>query len=310
MDGTDTSVRRRRFRRKEAEWKEPTARELALLGHIARHRFLSNADLAVLDGGSAQNVTRIMGSLYDRGLVERPKAQVSTWAAEGVQSLIYGLSNRGARLLHGRRDNEDHSENNRRAGVFFVHHTAETGSFFARLEVACDRDPDIELLTQQDIIADAPEATRKMRESLRIKTTPASGQENERLITSVIPDGAFGLAFADDTASYFFVELDRGTMPVTRKGNSRTSMKRKFAIYLDAWRGGVFERQFGIPHARILTITTSKERIKTMIEAVKLLTDGKGSGLFLFIDRKSLESASPLSVEWLSGKGERVSLLG
>lgn len=56
---------------------------------------------------------------------------------------------------------------------------------------------------------------------------------------SVIPDGLFGLAFADGTASYFMLEIDRGTMPVVRKGTNRTSFARKLKTY---YEGCVYKR--------------------------------------------------------------------
>ena len=147
-----------------------------------------------------------------------------------------------------------------------------------------------------------------MREPLRIKIEMGSGKGSEKIITSVVADGAFALSFSDETAAHFLVEIDRGTMPVMRKGSTRTSIKRKFEIYLEAWRAGVFEQQFGVRQMRVLFITTSKERIETMLEAQKALTDGKGTGLFLFVDRPTLEASSSLQAGWVSGKGEVVHL--
>ncbi len=63
---------------------------------------------------------------------------------------------------------------------------------------------------------------------------------------SVIPDGLFGLAFADGTASYFMLEIDRGTMPVVRKGTNRTSFARKLHVYYEGWKQKRHEEQLGI----------------------------------------------------------------
>jgi hypothetical protein len=46
-----------------------------------------------------------------------------------------------------------------------------------------------------------------------------------------------------------------------------------------------------------------------MIEALKELTRGTGSSQFLFVDRATLHaSVDLLSLEWLTGKGEVVTL--
>jgi len=43
---------------------------------------------------------------------------------------------------------------------------------------------------------------------------------------------------------------------------------------------------------RVLTITPARKRVETMVEAVHDLTNGKGSGLFLFVDRETVPSTS------------------
>lgn len=58
----------------------------------------------------------------------------------------------------------------------------------------------------------------------------------------VISDELFGLVYPDETASYFMLEVDRGTMPVVRRGKDRTSFARKIALYLDIWKGKVHTR--------------------------------------------------------------------
>jgi hypothetical protein len=89
-----------------ASLKEPrrlriTPRDLALVKNIARLRLASTAQLAALDGGSAQNVSRAQ---WENGYVERPEAQASSrYLYEGSRPAIYGLTPKGAALLreHG-----------------------------------------------------------------------------------------------------------------------------------------------------------------------------------------------------------------
>ena len=303
MQPEPTKRRRPRlFERAKAEDRELTPRELALLWHIARHRLLASADLALLDGGSKQNLLRILRDLFDMGLIDRPRMQVNHWTLAGApRPMLYGIAAKGARLLHGRRGDAGDAGRNKRAGAVFMQHTSEIAGFFVGLEVGCRGRTDVSLLAQGDVLAEAPEPTRKLREPLRIKGRGEGAPG--RPAPSVIPDGMFALAYGDGTAAHFFLELDRGTMPVVRKGLDRTSFARKIGVYLDAWKTGVLERQFGVRHWRILTVTPSKERIATMVAAVKSLTKGNGSGLFLFVDRESLAAGTPLDVEWVDGRG-------
>src|ERR1700681_3467392 len=81
-----------------------TARDIGILQNIARFRLASAAQLAMLDGGSAQNVSRALLALFENGYVERPVAQVaSRLLHEGSRPAIYGLTRKGAALLrqHG-----------------------------------------------------------------------------------------------------------------------------------------------------------------------------------------------------------------
>lgn len=77
-----------------------TARDIVLLQNIGRFRLASSRQLARLDGGSAQNVSRALLALFENGYVERPVAQVaSRLLHNGSRPAIYGLTRKGARLL-------------------------------------------------------------------------------------------------------------------------------------------------------------------------------------------------------------------
>jgi hypothetical protein len=69
-------------------------------------------------------------------------------------------------------------------------------------------------------------------------------------------------------------------------------------------------KRFGIGNFRVLTVTTSPQRVETMIAAVKAATGGTGSRQFLFGVHSEI-SASPnlLQHEWITGTGDRVRLL-
>ena len=59
----------------------------------------------------------------------------------------------------------------------------------------------------------------------------------------VVPDGLFALVYGDETAAYFLLEVDRGTIPINRTDSEGTSdwrknIRYKLATYYDGWRGG------------------------------------------------------------------------
>src|SRR5207244_3949186 len=101
----------------------------------------------------------------------------------------------------------------------------ELSGFMAALEIGCRDRTDVGLLTEQEIIAQAPEPTRRAREPLRWQVERIERGRKE--IISVVPDGLFGLSFPDETASYFLLEIDRGTIPLRRTDTVGTAAWRK-----------------------------------------------------------------------------------
>jgi protein involved in plasmid replication-relaxation len=289
---------------------ELTERDVALLAHVSRHRFLSSTQLALLDGGSAQGVLRCLRSLYDHGYLDRPKSQLATMHDQGPQPFVYGLGQKGARALreYGNRIDSrvDWSEKNKRAGAIFLAHTLEIADFMVSLELACRANGKITLIREEEIIATAPDETRSAREPLRWEAVSVEQGRRERW--TVVPDGLFGLVFPNETAAYFLLELDRGTIPISRSGEDHRSIRRKLRTYYDGWRAERHLEQFGVKQMRVLTITSSQERMHNMVGAVRSITEGRGSNFFLFVDRETLAASGPLSVEWMSGKGERLRL--
>src|SRR5476649_1300693 len=89
-----------RFRRvPEAPTMRLTPRDLEILRHVARHRFLNSAQIAALTGGSAQQLLRRLQRLFHSGYLDRPRAQLSYFTTDGSRPMVYGLARAGARAL-------------------------------------------------------------------------------------------------------------------------------------------------------------------------------------------------------------------
>ena len=174
------------------------------------------------------------------------------------------------------------------------------------VELACRARSDVALIREEDIIAGAPEETRSAREPLRWEAVSIEQGRRERW--TVVPDGAFGLTFPDETVAYFALEVDRGTIPISRHGMDHRSIRRKLKTYLDGWRAQRHVEQFGVRQMRVLTVTSSPERMEHMVETVRNITEGKGSNFFLFNHQRALVSTDSLDAMWTTGKGEVVRL--
>jgi hypothetical protein len=65
---------------------------------------------------------------------------------------------------------------------------------------------------------------------------------------------------------------------------------------------------FDIPNFRVLTVTTSRERVEHLVAACQSLSGG-GSRLFVFTDQESLGRGDILTHECVNGRGEIARLL-
>lgn len=290
-----------------------TPRDLGLLANLARLRLASGEQLAALDGGSGQNVSRALLVLWEHQYVERLLGQVERRLLyKGSFPIIYGLTRPGAWLLrqHGydvRRRLLYETDKQRRAGWRFIEHRVDITDFMVRLELACRGRTDFHLIERKDIVENAPKTHRDRRVRLSAKVR----LDGTLTQLSVDPDEVFGLRFVDtNDEHYFMFELDRGEMPVVRhKSKEQTYFAKKMMIYQEANRVGEHVRELGIPNFRVATVTTTPDRVAQMIAVQKEMTNGHGSNMFLFTDQASVAASNPLDVLWTTGKGKQVRIV-
>lgn len=287
--------------------------DLAAIRFVANHRFLRSTHLIALLERSPKKLLERFAALYHNGYLDRPRAQLDYYATAGSAPLVYALGNKGADILTeldgSQRAKVDWTWKNRDAGRIFIDHTLLIADLMVSAEIASRRAGNVGLIEPWRILTAAPEATRRAANpwALPARIFFAGISHDIRLI----PDKVFGLDYTDARKrSYFFVEADRGTMPVMRSNPRQTSFHQKILGYLAGSRPvNLHGQHFGIGNFRVLTITTSRERIGTMIEALKQATKGSGSNQFLFTDSASLRACPDvLSLEWTSGKGDCVRL--
>jgi hypothetical protein len=280
--------------------------------NIARLRLASAAQLAALDGGSQQNVERSLLALWENNYLERPVNQIDNRKREnGSRSIIYGLTRKGAALLRRqgfdmKRRLLDGIDKERGSGWRFIKHSIGISEFFVRLELASRKRKDLRVLERGEILEGAP-ASRNTR-TVRLEASIRLGGKQQK--NAVIPDGFFGLHFfKEEQESYFMYEKDRGEMPIERRKNLRgTYITKKLLTYYEASRQRQHVHELGIPNFRVLVETTTPERVVQMLDALREITDGKGSNIFLFIDEASLAASTPIDVKWTSGKRKSVRL--
>lgn len=251
--------------------------------------------------------------LFHHGYLDRPLAQLS-WYTKGSEPLVYALGRKGAKALEAdgqliRSRVLQWGKKNRNPSRVFLQHTLAVVEIMVAFEVAACGWKRVQLIQPEEVLAGAPASTRRLRLPFRWQVEVREGGKPYRL--GVEPDRVFGLRFGGlpegRERAFFFLEADRGTMPVTRKGLTQTSFLRKLLAYRETWRQGLQRAHLGIPNFRVLTVTTNKERVGHLVEASQALSGG--SRLFLFTDLERFGHGDILAQEWVNGWGEVVRIL-
>jgi hypothetical protein len=238
-----------------------TPRDLELIRHVAEHRFIKSEWLIKLVGGSRQQILRRLNLLYHHGYLERPRCQLDYYHQGGSKSLVYGLASRGAGRL--RRDlnmpfeRMDWTTRNKRVGRLFLEHTLMISDFMAALEQECRSRNDVRLIYGNDLVK--PHGCKFHREPFRW-TVDIPGKA--RVV--VVPDKVFALdtTLTDGVVrTHYFLEADRGTMPVCRSSQKSTSLKRKLQAYRRMGSKGIQPKN---EQSWLAVITTSQERISRL----------------------------------------------
>ena len=288
-------VRLPRFKRSfEVAPMQLTERDREIIRLVHRHRFLRSSHIITLIGEGSQPLLRRLQLLYHHGFLERPRAQIDYYHRGGSRHIVYGLGNKGAALLKRESDLAFHElqwgRKNRAISRIFLEHALLVSDVMVSIELACRETGGIELLTANQLAL--PAETRRRRNPFQWKVRLDSGCQ-----FGVVPDSVFALRSSNPASTaYFFLEADRGTMPIERKTFAQSSFQRKLLAYEATWNQNLHRARFGFHRFRVLTVTEKPERAQHLAAAANRLESGRG--LFLFAPAQSLLAETPLSPVW------------
>jgi hypothetical protein len=287
--------------------------DVEIVRQVARHRLIRSTHIAALVGRSLDRTNDRLHLLFHAGYVDRPRAQLDRFPTSGTAPMVYALADRGARLLCEREGfccgTGEWSRKNREAHRPFIEHQIEIVNFQVALERAVAQRSDVRLISAEEMITASRRPMQASRAPFALRAKLAHrGAVRE---FSVVPDIVFGLELPDGARRNFMVEIDRGTMPITRSRFDQTSFEKKMHAYLAAYAAKQHERQFGWKNFRVLTITTDRPRILSMTEALRGLRvpHSRGASLFVFSTFDDLRAGDPLSLAWIDGAGQHVRLI-
>lgn len=305
----------------------PTARQIEILRRIRSFRYLSSRDHILPlfeDQASRSSLQRDLHLLKENDYIY-------TLNRRPHEPAIYGADYKGLLLLgrldslvlpkklsrYGRKQKDD----------IHKHHTLGIATTMLAIERSAKKRDDIRYISQEELLAGAPPKTREEARKhggkpLRLELFAQYRNKRVKLVVEL--DWFFGLRLLrrpeGKQVKAFFHEKDRGTESVVTLDHSKASIAKKQFVIYQAWkkdkarRANLYAKLFGLPDIRTLfeveTGYSGKTRVGNFIEANRIVTGGRGSRLFLFIDTNTLLSADDIfAVPLINGKGESVTLL-
>lgn len=285
-----------------------TDRDREIIREVHRHRFLRSSHILALVPGSDQQCLRRLKLLYHHRYLERPRAQLEYFHRGGSREIVYGLDDEGAALL--KTEPDDASEeihlggNNGSIKRTFLEHALLVSDVIVAIELAC-RKAGIRFVSEDELAAEIQHARK--RDLFEWRVNISGGVK-----LTVAPDYVFALesirSDGNKERRYFFLEADRGTMPVIRKSLLQTSFHRKLLAYEATWSQKIHEKRLGFSRFRVVTVTTSATRVKSLLNACAKLENGHR--LFLFADQTILQKpVEILFAPWQIGKSGEIGTL-
>jgi len=310
-----------RFRRKRSEARkaniELTTRDASILLALHKYRFLTTDHLMALTKTQSRwGMNKRLRLLYDHKYIDRPQAQRAIFSHADKRPTVYALGNAGASLLSARFNismppKVYWTEKNRRVREQHIEHTLGISDFMIEIEMLCRGNDNLRLIDREEILAGSPVQARNSKYPFRWKTQIRHNAQRHDI--AIVPDYVFGIEFADrpegQNRRYYFVEIDRGTMPITRRDILQSSIIRKVQSYADTYDRKLAERHFAMSGFQVLFITTSPKRIADMQAAI-----GKVEGvrfpasLFLFGAKAQPQLSLPFLARWTNAGGKARSL--
>ncbi len=288
------SKRRSRMRRTSVGKRiELTDRDIELFKLLNRYRYLrSNFLYAFLGGVSETRFKERLGHLFHDGRhINRPEQQWQ-YANCRYMPVIYELDDRGEQVLRERGLTQGDSpllKKGRMGAYRQFAHELMICDCMASIELGVRQNQNLRFISWQEIVAKAPEGTRKLDNPFAIPVSISHSFSRtvamQRADIRIVPDGLFGLEYARDGQKayrFFALEADRNTLPVTRSDLYQTSYLRKILAYRQIAAQNTHKSHLGIPILLILTVATNEPHMTRIMSLVKELAHEGKSKLFLF----------------------------
>ena len=281
---------------------DPTPRDVRMIASVDRNKLLNSKQISALFAASPSNRKRILNrlcKLHHHGYLERRRGMAN-------DPIVYGLGLRGSRYLGERpgftRARAAQAERTRKITRHYEAHALGISEFMVAQELSCRARRSTRVIHPEEFLQRA-----KRKRLAWPVPVPHQGRVEEHWL---IPDRLYGLlhtAAGQGSRRFYCLEIDRGTMPVVRSNPNQTSYIRKLLAYSYTHAQDLLYKNYGIERFQVLTFTTSKERIRNMIDAYRehIPRQLRRPNIFLFAESSAIELDTVVfGIEWQNAAGK------
>jgi hypothetical protein len=241
------------------------AGDIEILKCLGRYSVLTAADIAALTRRSYRAVIARLNLLKRKPneLIQVHRSQLESPRLYQWSPQAFHLTNKGIAKLQEIGLESAHRE----PSIHFIHQLTESQTA-ASFEIGAR-----EYLIPFNEILTSPSTPRAIRES-GDHTIPVRfnyrGKDHDYKLT---PDGRpFGIAYPDDTYRFCVFETDCASEPLVSSNRDRQAIETKLAAYLTVLEQRLYETHFGFPNLTILFTSTTKTRVKNMVELLESMS--------------------------------------
>jgi protein involved in plasmid replication-relaxation len=288
---------------------EMTERDIDMLAFLARVRFATADQIIRFTGGSEKNVGNRIRLLYWHGYLSRvddQRALVKLFNVLGNTAPVYGLGRDGRSLLH----NRGIVPTKHRARSPLIPHTVAATNFTLACALASRAPGAPQFLDHAAVVANFPDTRKSLDRPSRFSVP---FEENFKIISlNVDPDCMMALLFVDNHRHNFCIEIDLASETIAKRRNgkivfAKSTFARKIAGYHFGARDGRHRQQWGWSGFRVLTITTSEARIRSMLNAQAEITSG--TERFLYTTPERIKERGAFAPIWISPDRDDISII-
>lgn len=314
------NARKRRFEPEEGRGITIGGRDLDVFEALANHSYLTTTQLTLLTLGreastwQRQWFQKRLRRLFDAGYVDKPRSQVRYFEyGSGDRDDVYCLCTMGARIYEQRRGislGKTRWYTKSTIGQDRLAHAVSLSTFMVNLKLACRAHGRVQLIHQHQLAVESGHSSASC-----FSWGVSFQREGEQITLGIKPDQTFALEFPGRPAhrrrAYFFYEEDRGSetiLPTNRSNYNiihRESIYRKILLYDQTFRQNLHKKLFGFPNARVIFVTTGRERAEHFIEkaagqVIEEQTNPRWKREFLFGNATSITAENVLNYAWMN----------